>query len=51
MVGFKNWVTIVLYLRRLKPWVAKAEIEVKELNGIAMAKIIKTDLSNDCPLK
>ena len=44
-VGFKNCVTNVLYLSRLKPWVAKAEMSVSALNGIAMANTIRTDVN------
>tara|TARA_Y100000780_G_C13539797_1_gene361028 strand:+ start:565 stop:777 length:213 start_codon:yes stop_codon:yes gene_type:complete len=47
IVGFKNWVTIVLYLSRLNPWVAKAETSVSELKGIAIANTINTDVKRD----
>ena len=50
-VGFKNWVTSILYLSLLNPCVAKAETKVSALNGIAIAKIMITHLSKGGPFK
>ena len=50
-VGLINWVTKVLYFKSLKPWVAWAEIKVKQLNGIVKEKIMIACFNNMLPLK